>query len=88
MGPIGPMVLLSSPSFYQLLGYELVLIPLLSMLFQEVGEEEQFQHCEDDDDFHDDDSPKRLPQRHVPEAVVVQIEYTIQETVFAHKHLF
>jgi hypothetical protein len=58
--------------------HEVGLVALLGMLFDEIGEEEKFQHQEYDDELDDDNRPKRSSQRHVAEAIVVKVENPVE----------
>ena len=60
----------------------------LGMLLEEVREEEQLENCEDDEQFNEDDGPKRLAETHGAEPVVIQVESPIKETVRGHRHTF
>ena len=57
----------------QLRCYIFRLVPLLSVLLQEVGEEEQLEHHEDHKQLDEYDGPERAPQFHRPETVVIKV---------------
>jgi len=76
--PLGPSKNLGATApVDEFCGYEVGFSTLLGMLADEVREEEKLEDGKDDDQFDDDDCPKRLPQCHVAEAVIVQVEGTI-----------
>ena len=54
------------------------------VFLQEIGEEEHLEDGEHDEQLDEDDGPQRTPQLHVLEAFVVEIEESVDETVFAH----
>jgi hypothetical protein len=55
------------------------------VLLQEVGEEEHFQDGKDDEELDEDNGPQRTPQFHVLETVVVEVEDSVDETIFPHR---
>lgn len=57
----------------QLRCYIFRLVPLLSVLFQEVGEEEQLQHHEYHKQLYQYDGPERAPQLHRAETIVIKV---------------
>jgi hypothetical protein len=57
------------------------------MTTEEIGEEEDFQHHKNDEEFDQNNGPKRLPQRHATEAIVIEMERTVPETLLGHKLL-
>ena len=58
----------------------------LGVLFQEVGEEEYLQDGENDKQFDYNDSPQRLAQTHVAKAVIVEMEGSLEYSLFIHRH--
>lgn len=67
--------------------HELRLISFFGMLLDEVGEEEALEHHEDDEDFDEDDRPQRLPQSHVSEALVIQVESPKEKARPSHRQV-
>ena len=49
------------------------------MCAEEIGEEEDFQDDKDDKQFDGNDQPQRPSQRHITEAVIVQMKDTMKE---------
>ena len=68
----------------QLRCYIFRLVPLLSVLLQEVGEEEQLQHHEYHKQLYQYDGPERAPQLHRAETIVIEVEYFIYNVVLSH----
>ena len=66
-------MLSTSRWIHEFVGYIARLIAL-SVLFQEIGEEEHLQDGKDDKQLNQDDSPKRLAQAHGAKSIVVEIE--------------
>jgi hypothetical protein len=58
-------------------GHEIGFGTRLGMLVDIIWEKENLQNSEDNDEFDDDNSPEGLPQRHVAEAVVVEVNCPI-----------
>lgn len=56
----------------------------MGMLFQEVGKEEYLEYGEYDEQFDKDDDPQGTPQRHIPEAIAVEVVDPVCKTVFSH----
>ena len=56
----------------------------LRSLFDDVGKEEQFENEEHDEELDEDYRPKCLAQRHVSEAVVIQVKSPIKKAGFIH----
>jgi hypothetical protein len=56
------------------------------MLLEEIREEKQFQHCEDNKQLDEDNSPQRTTQAHVAEAIGVEVVGSIEKTFFSHRH--
>ena len=54
------------------------------MLFEEVGEEEQFQNDEDDEELDENDSPQGTSQLHVPETIIVEVECPMPKAILLH----
>lgn len=77
--------LLAQRSFGKLVGHIVGLTALASILFQEVGEEKQFENKENDEQLYQDDGPQRLAPRHVAEAVGIQVVCPVQEARFFHR---
>ena len=71
----------------QLRCYIFRLVPLLSVLFKEVGEEEQLQHHEYHKQLYQYDGPKRAPQLHRAETIVIKVEYFIYNVVLSHAEI-
>ena len=57
------------------LGYEASLISILCICIDKVWKEEEFEHQEDDGKLDEDDGPERLAQGHLPEAIIIEMEY-------------
>ena len=57
----------------------------IGVLLQEVGEEEYLQDGEHNEQFNQYDGPQRLAEAHIPEAVVVEVEGPVPESVFVHR---
>lgn len=55
-----------------------------SMTLNIVGEEKQLQHHEDNEKLDEYHSPKGLAQGHVPEAIIIEVNGAIEETVLVH----
>lgn len=47
------------------------------MLLDEIREEEKFEHDKDDEQFDEDDGPQSFPQRHVAEAISIEVIYSV-----------
>ena len=56
----------------------------LGMSAEEVGEEEDLEDGKHDEEFDEDDGPERAAERHVAEAVVVEVPDTIEKAVLVH----
>jgi hypothetical protein len=56
----------------------------IGMLLDEVRKEEELQDDENDKKLYQDDGPQRLAQPHVAEAIVVEVEDTVQEAFLVH----
>ena len=57
------------------LGYEACLVSILCICIDKIGKEEEFEHQEDDGKLDEDDGPERLAQGHLPETIVIEMEY-------------
>ena len=64
--------------------HKLCLLAFLSMLLDEVGKEEKLQNEENHKEFDEDNRPQGTPQPHVAEAVIVEVENLVKETLFLH----
>ena len=62
-------------SVENLLGYESSLVSILCICIDKIRKEEEFEHQEDDGKFDEDDGPERLAQGHLPETIVIEMEY-------------
>ena len=51
---------------------------------EEVGKEKQLQHHKNNKQFHQDDGPQRLSERHAAEAIIIQVEGAMPETLLIH----
>jgi hypothetical protein len=56
------------------------------MLPDIVGEEKQLEHGKNNKKLDEDDSPKRPPQCHTAEAIIIQMVNLIEKTIFAHRY--
>lgn len=65
--------------------HEVCLLAFLAVLRDEVGEEKEFQYYEDNKQFYAYYKPQRLAQLHVAEAVIIEVEDSVKETVFLHE---
>ena len=57
------------------LGCEASLVSILCVCINKIRKEEEFEHQEDDGKFDEDDGPERLAQGHLPETIVIEMEY-------------
>ena len=57
------------------LGYEAGLVSALGIRIDKIRKEEEFEHQEDDGKLDEDDGPERLAQGHLPETIVIEMEY-------------
>ena len=57
------------------LGYEACLVSILCVCINKIRKEEEFEHQEDDGKLDEDDGPERLAQGHLPETIVIEMEY-------------
>ena len=62
-------------SVQNFLGYEASLVSILCICIDKIGKEEEFEHQEDDSKLDEDDGPERLAQGHLPETIVIEMEY-------------
>lgn len=74
-----------SDTLLQLCGHVIRFSSPARLLLQVVGKEEQLQYYENDEQFHRNDEPESLPQRHVAKSIIVQVERPIPETCFPHR---
>ena len=54
------------------------------MRLQEIGKEKQLENHEDDEQFDENDDPKRLAKRHRSESIVIQMKHFIEKAVLSH----
>ena len=71
--------------FHHLTRNEIRLLPLLGMGAYIVGEEEKFEHPEDDNELDDDDSPQGTSNGHVSESIHIEVNDSAKEI---HKKSF
>ena len=57
------------------LEYEASLVSILCICIDKIRKEEEFEHQEDDGKLDEDDGPERLAQGHLPETIVIEMEY-------------
>ena len=57
------------------LEYEAGLVSILCICIDKIRKEEEFEHQEDDGKLDEDDGPERLAQGHLPETIVIEMEY-------------
>ena len=62
-------------SVENLLGYESSLVSILCICIDKIRKEEELEHQEDDGKLDEDDGPERLAQGHLPETIVIEMEY-------------
>ena len=62
-------------SVQNFLGYEASLVSILCICIDKVRKEKELEHQEDDGKFDEDDGPERLAQGHLPETIVIEMEY-------------
>ena len=74
-------------TFRKFVSHKVSLSALFGVGTEEVWEEENLQNDKDDEKLDGYDQPKRLPQRHAAEAIIIKVEGTVKETAFSHRHL-
>ena len=62
-------------SVQNFLGNEASLVSVLCICIDKIRKEEEFEHQEDDGKFDEDNGPERLAQGHLPETIVIEMEY-------------
>ena len=62
-------------SVQNFLGNEASLVSILCIRIDKIRKEEELEHQEDDGKLDEDDGPERLAQGHLPETIVIEMEY-------------
>ena len=57
------------------LGNEASLVSVFCITVNIIRKEKELEHQEDDGKFDEDDGPERLAQGHLPETIVIEMEY-------------
>ena len=62
-------------SVQNFLGNEASLVSILCIRIDKIRKEKELEHQEDDGKFDEDDGPERFAQGHLPETIVIEMEY-------------
>ena len=62
-------------SVQDFLGNKASLVSVFCITVNIIRKEKELEHQEDDGKFDEDDSPERLAQGHLPETIVIEMEY-------------
>ena len=62
-------------SVQNFLGNEASLVSVFCITVNIIRKEEELEHQEDDGKLDEDDGPERLAQGHLPETIVIEMEY-------------
>ena len=62
-------------SVQNFLGNEASLVSILCIRIDKIRKEEELEHQEDDGKLDEDDGPERFAQGHLPETIVIEMEY-------------
>ena len=62
-------------SVQDFLGNEASLVSVFCITVNIIRKEEELEHQEDDGKLDEDDGPERLAQGHLPETIVIEMEY-------------
>ena len=71
----------------ELLGYEVRFLAFFGILSDEIGEKEEFEDDENDKKLNGNDEPERTTQRHLSEAVIVEVEGTAPKAFLGNHNL-